>query len=227
MMNSTKTLSLSLKLAGAGVLQFFVLSALAMLLYPGGTISQPELTQYSFTNNFFSDLGRWHTFAGEVNSPVFWIFNSAVVLAGLATALFALTFPLLQIPVGLKHHAKAAGFFGLFAGLCYVGVGLTPWDIYFQAHILFVKAGFSSFLLANILLGYIIFKTPGFANAYAWVCMAFVGILAAYLVLLFFGPNNPAIPWQLSLQVIAQKVLLYTQMTTMMLLVVGTYRFNQ
>ena len=40
-----------------------------MWLYKGGTIHEPELQRYSFTYNFFSDLGRHHTPDGELQSP--------------------------------------------------------------------------------------------------------------------------------------------------------------
>ena len=37
--------------------QFFVLTIVAMFLYPGGTHLDPSAAHYEFTRNFFSDLG--------------------------------------------------------------------------------------------------------------------------------------------------------------------------
>jgi hypothetical membrane protein len=52
----------------AGCLGFIVLTALAMLVYPGGTASDATTRGYSFFTNFFSDLGRTQARNGEPNT---------------------------------------------------------------------------------------------------------------------------------------------------------------
>ena len=47
---------------------FFVISVcIAMLLYPGGNIHDPNQVGYVFTHNFLSELGRYVTNSGDIN----------------------------------------------------------------------------------------------------------------------------------------------------------------
>jgi hypothetical membrane protein len=61
-MESTKWQKMFFQFGVFGTLQFLVLTVLAMLVYPGGTIHHPEFEQYNFLYNYFSDLGRTYTF---------------------------------------------------------------------------------------------------------------------------------------------------------------------
>jgi hypothetical protein len=47
--------------------QFLILTALAMWVYPGGAVYEPEATHYLFFRNFFSDLGATRTPSGHAN----------------------------------------------------------------------------------------------------------------------------------------------------------------
>ena len=213
-------------LSGLGILQFFVVTLLCMFLYSGGTILQPELDVYSFTSNFFSDLGRTRTFTDQPNTLVFVLFTTTVVLAGLATVLFSVMFPTLF--KGTKQYTAAivgAGF-GVLSGLCYVGVGLTPWDVFFDPHILFVKVGFLSFLIGSLFIGYTMYRSAEYNNMYVWVYLVFICILIGYLYLLFFGPKDIKSAESIMTQVIAQKILLYSQMLTMLVQCYGAHQFS-
>src|SRR6266487_2457768 len=46
---------------------FFLLTGIAMLLYPGGTMTDPHRHGYAFFSNFLSDLGRTSTPSGQDN----------------------------------------------------------------------------------------------------------------------------------------------------------------
>lgn len=227
MTNQTGKLRIFFLISGLGIFQFFVLTAICMFLYTGGDYNNPEVHHYSFLNNFFSDLGRTVTFNNVPNTPVYKIFSSTVIVAGLSTVLFCIAMARMLIDKKHKPQAYIGGFFGVVAGLCYVGVGLTPWDLFFQPHILFVKIGFLSFLLALLPFAVAMYKQADYPNFYVWVVGVFILILVVYLYLLFFGPNDPTIPWQLQLQVIAQKILLYSQMTAMLIQAYGAYQFNR
>ena len=67
MQNRSDTL---IRIAEFGIWQFFVLTIIAMLVYPGGTLHDATTDAYSFLNNFFSDLGRSRDFEGGPRSFV-------------------------------------------------------------------------------------------------------------------------------------------------------------
>jgi hypothetical protein len=49
--------------------QFLLLTAIAMLVYPGGAVYEPDASRYLFFRNFFSDLGATVTPSGRRISP--------------------------------------------------------------------------------------------------------------------------------------------------------------
>ncbi len=58
---------------------FFILSVcLGMYLYPGGNIHNPTQAGYSFTHNFLSDLGGYHSHSDEVNFISGFFFNMSM-----------------------------------------------------------------------------------------------------------------------------------------------------
>ena len=59
---------------------FFVISVgIAMLLYPGGNIHDPNQVGYVFTHNFLSELGRYVTNSGDINFFSQILFNQAMI----------------------------------------------------------------------------------------------------------------------------------------------------
>ena len=210
-----------------GVAAFFVLTIVCMILYSGGTIINPSLTAYSFPGNFFSDLGRTKTFTGDSNSPVFIIFSIAAMYAGLATTVFFYFFPRLFDSSDNRLAINLAMITGMTAGLCFAGIGLTPWDILYPFHILFVKLGFSLFLISSICSSIAMYRHPEYPNFYVTIYGLFIIILCAYLYILFYGPKDQTSPYDMSFQVISQKILLYSQMVCMSVQAVGAYRCSK
>ena len=64
-----------------GVFLFF--QVLGMLNYPGGTIWNEETTEYVFTKNYFSDLGRYQAHNGEPNYLSMIFFSLSLCLVSL------------------------------------------------------------------------------------------------------------------------------------------------
>lgn len=70
---------------------FFVLTIIAMVLYPGGSVSSPESQRYSFFFNFFSDLGQTHVgygSSGAANLPSMFLFGLALTTTAAGLVLF-------------------------------------------------------------------------------------------------------------------------------------------
>jgi hypothetical membrane protein len=69
--------------AAATCILFFLMSGVAMLLYPGGTYVDPITHGYSFFANFFSDLGATRTPSGAANTLSMILFTSALTIVGI------------------------------------------------------------------------------------------------------------------------------------------------
>jgi hypothetical protein len=186
--------------------QFFVLTLLAMALYPGGTHHSPDATRYLFTRNFFSDLGATVTYSGKSNLVCEVIF--IIALASIGLGLVASS----GVWKSIGHKASALGtasqVFAVFAGICFVGIAATPWNILGRPHMFFVKLGFS--LLLGLMASMVVYQRrngwPGLYVACNWI---YIVVLAVYVWILFYGPSLKT-DGGLVFQVVAQKIIVYT-----------------
>ena len=72
---------------------FFILNIVAMFFYPGGNINDPHQIGYSFSYNFFSDLGTTISYSGHDNFISCLIFNFSLILVGLCFSLLFYCYP--------------------------------------------------------------------------------------------------------------------------------------
>lgn len=199
-----------MRLAILAALIFIVFTLAAMLIYPGGTVENPEATRYIFFKNFFSDLGRTIAPDGQTNMLVAALFFLALSFAGVGLILFFVTMPgLIRRPVIAKVLSILGSAAGVVAGFSFIGVAFTPTDLYSAAHGDFVQMAFLSFLIAVGFYIPAIFLDKSYPNQYGFVFIAFAAILGVYVWLLFNGPNLVAVKG-LVFQVTAQKVVVYS-----------------
>ena len=59
-----------------GIFLFVILNFISMVIYPGGTIIEPETKGYSFFYNFLSNLGESTAKNGEDNIVSAYLFNA-------------------------------------------------------------------------------------------------------------------------------------------------------
>jgi hypothetical membrane protein len=210
-LNTTGVVSDSRRTArGAALLlycsfQFFVLTIVAMFVYPGGTHLDPHTPHYEFTRNFFSDLGATRTYSGQSNlaSEVLFI----IALASIGLSLVAASGIWRSIAKKPSAIGAATQIFAIVAGLCYVGIAATPWNLLGPPHMFFVKLGFS--LLLGLMLCMVYLQH---ASAWPFVFIAsnwiYIVALAAYVYILFYGPKLST-DGGLEFQVVAQKIIVY------------------
>ena len=187
-------------------LQFFVLTLVAMALYPGGTHNSPDATRYLFTRNFFSDLGATQTYSGKSNLLCEVIFIIALGSIGLGLAATSGIWRW----IGRRAAAlgSAAQGFAVLAGLCFVGIAATPWNILGPPHMFFVKLGFS--LLLGLMASMVWLQMRnGWPGAYVACNWVYIALLVAYVWILFYGPSLHT-DSGLEFQVVAQKIIVYT-----------------
>ena len=204
----------------AGVL-FFLLTVAAMLLYPGGRVGDVRSVGYAFFTNFFSDLGQTVTYGGHDNLPSLVLFCIALTSIAAAVALFFGSYPLLFRPGSTARRvAVVASIAGIVAGVCFVGVAATPWNLYLRAHNDFVQWAFRSFLLAVVCAAVASALAVDFPRRFATVFAAFAALLTAYVLLLAFGPAANTAQGA-AIQATGQKIIVYASMLTVLVQAFG------
>lgn len=201
---------------GAGL--FIVLTGIAMLFYPGGTLSDPSTRGYRFGENFFSELGFLTANNGEPNPVAAALFFIALNLAGASLILFFFTFwRFFQQPAWLRGLTWLGTLLGVMAGLCFMGVAFTPADVYRGAHIFFVTWAFRLFPAAVALYAAAIFAHPTYPRRGGWLFGVFTLCLVGYVLLLELGPAAGESAWGQMVQVGGQKVIVYCSIACVML----------
>lgn len=202
----------------AGVCALFVvLTALAMVLYPGGTVPVAATHGYQFFVNFFSDLGQTRTQSGAWNYPSMLLFTTAMAMVGVGLGAFFVAFAKIfnartNAPWALRLN-RAATVTGVVAAVCFVGVGMTPHNLLFMEHQAFVQWAFRLLLLAIVLESAALRLSSGIRPALLWVNVAFVAILFGYLLLMMFGPSTQTLIGD-EIHAVGQKLIVYIAVTT-------------
>jgi hypothetical protein len=204
-----------------GCMQFVILTVLAMWFYPGGTIADPTTHGYSFFSNFFSELGLTRTHSGGPNTISFLLFFVALTLAGAGLALFFAVFRSFFVQSGVTRLLSATGsLFGVFSGICFIGVACTPANLQPVLHGQFVLWAFEAFPVAVILYGIAILLHKTYAKRFALVFVVFAFLLVLYLVLIMRGPGF-ATPQGLMIQATGQKTIVYASIISILIQALG------
>jgi hypothetical protein len=188
---------------------FVLLTIAAMLAYPGGNVNGDITKGYDFFHNFFSDLGRISVPGGGSNLVSAALFCTALTLAGLGLVGFFLAFRVFFLTDRTGQSLSMAGtIVGVISGLCFVGIAWAPYDVFFDAHYKLVFWAFRTFLVAVAIYALVIFRQHTYPRRNGWVFIIFTVFLAAYLILLTFGPEART-PAGLVIQAAGQKVIVY------------------
>ena len=156
-----------------GVLQFFLLTFLAALFYPGG---------YDYFGYYFSDLGAVAARNGEPNIISRALFSVALTIVALALIPFWLVIRRLFTESTVERVFGAVGSAsGLISSPFIVGVALFPIDTQLDTHILVTLTFFSLFVLASLLYSIAITLNKSYSN---YSGLAGVVLFAVSLVIL-------------------------------------------
>ncbi|MFX1418524.1 MAG: hypothetical protein ACFE9N_06360 [Promethearchaeota archaeon] len=193
-----------------GNVQFIILTIIAMSFYQGGTYIDNTTQGYLFWYNYFSDLGRTLAHSGIPNVISWILFTIALTLWGIFQIPFYIAFPkFFSRSKNLKILSAYGSIFGIFAGVCYVGIAFTPSDLLDNWHDFFVFLGFGSIFLSNFFYSIVIFLDKNYSNFYAKILIISVVILGVYFFILAFTQNINIII-KLFVYVSGQKLMMYT-----------------
>ena len=156
---------------------------IAILLYPGGNHIELDQVGYSLHKNFLSELGFHKTMSGDLNffSSFFW--NTAMYMLLLQGIAF------LFIPSLFRENRYSFAFaclgtlFMFPACIFFVGVALTPGDIFFDAHIFTTMTAFNLYTV-SIFFYVLAFISSSLSNYYtsgAILLLIAVSVYSYYL----------------------------------------------
>jgi hypothetical protein len=192
-------------------IQFVVLTALAMVLYAGGTWFDPTTAHYHFTGNFLSDLGMTHAFSGRANYASSALFCIALATVGGTLVAFVWTwreFAFEHRRAAIAGHAAAV--LGTLSGLAFVGVAFTPFDLALNAHNTLVIAAFGLLMLFVATITFVMWRN-GISGARLAANLVYLACVAGYVALVLRGPRMST-PHGHAVQVIGQKLIAYASM---------------
>ncbi len=203
---------------------FVVLTLIAMLFYPGGTPNDPNTTGYSFTENFFSDLGRTQARQGAPNTVSAVLFFIALAASGSSLVLFFAAMPRFFWQTRLGRILSLLGsVLGMAAGISFVGVAFTPANLFRGLHGQFVLWAFRLFPLAALCYLPAMFRQRSYPRRYAWAWVAFFALLAGYYLLITRGPDFDT-PQGIIIQIIGQKAIVYVSIFSIFYQAWGAYK---
>lgn len=195
---------------------FVLLTVAAMFTYPGGLYTGELTTRYEFFLNFFSDLGRITVQDGRPNTTSAILFFLALSIAGIGLIFFFIAFRHFFMNDRTAKIVSLIGtIIGVASGIFFVGIACAPYDLFLDIHYQFVFWAFRTFLVAVSIYAYVIFRQHSYPRQYGWIFVAFAIFLAAYIVLLEFGPSA-ATPQGLMIQATGQKIIVYVSIISVM-----------
>jgi len=187
-----------------------------MLSYPGGTELEASTVGYSFTRNFFSDLGRTRAINGHLNLASCGLFITAMCIGAASLILFFLAFAESLAGKRRAHQlSRLATVLGFFTAICFTGVAATPVNRMLHPHVIFVNWAFRMFLAAVVINLIAAIITPELPRRISVVFAIFAVLLVGFVLLLSFGKYSSE-AWMM-VQTIGQKIIVYSAILTVLI----------
>ncbi|MHA1746437.1 MAG: hypothetical protein ACTSWW_10585 [Promethearchaeota archaeon] len=206
-----------------GIIQFLVLSILAMIVFPGGTREDASIQGYSLTYNKFSDLGMWESYAGGSNLASFLLFNISLIIVGLSLLPYVIFSAKYFISQELpKYWVMVGEIAGIISCLGFILIGLTPRDLQLDLHHLGEYAAFLAIFIMSLTYMLFIFKDKDYPNKYTIVYAVCVICQLLYLFVVF----NVYVP-SLAFDCITQKLIVYIQLVVFLIQSIGILHLDK
>jgi FtsH-binding integral membrane protein len=199
--------------------QYLIVCMVLIFFYQGGNLFDSHNTSYIMHQNYLSDLGRTKYFSGA-NNPFWFVYSITLILVGLASALF------FRITANktMSNHKWTVKILGTISGIGYIGIALSPVDIWFKQHIVFGQIAYFSFFFAGLALQ-VLMDRKNFRQIYKWIFVLNI-LLFAFLALSLFGPHSSEGVWALQIKTIAQKIMVFAQLSISLVVLYRIFATN-
>lgn len=191
---------------------FVFLNLIAMYLYPGGTILDSSKNGYLFFYNFFSNLGEWIAQNGEDNFYSASLFNSSLLILSISYMLFYTAYyPFFLEEKKSRFLIKISFFLIVLSLVSFVLVAIfSAEDSTFDMHVFFVKVAFRSLMLYSIFQTLAVYYNSASSKTMIFSNILFTIILFLFIIIMEFGPNPFENNESLFIQVISQKIIVFS-----------------
>jgi len=187
---------------------FIILQIIGMWVYPGGTIHNENAIGYSFTHNFFSDLGTYSAYNGEPNFLSMALFIISLTLVGVTFMSYYLALPQFFKNEPVNYKLSILGtIFALGGSIGLIGTGLTPADLVLDTHIFYANSIFKCFMITALCYTIVIYRSEFLKRKYALGYGFFFVMIALYVGVLELAPPPRSSQSALVFQVITQKAI--------------------
>jgi len=191
-----------------GIFLFVILNFISMVIYPGGTIIEPETKGYSFFYNFLSNLGESTAKNGEDNIVSAYLFNSSMLILAISYFLFYVSYLRIQLKF---NRNKILNFFSLstiiISLVSFVLVAVFSADnSTFDIHVFFVKVAFRLLLIHCFVQLFIVYNS-NLSKTMLISSSIFCFVLLLFIIILEYGPNPFLDNRSLLIQVSSQKMI--------------------
>ena len=187
---------------------FILLQIVGMIAYPGGTLHDVSTEGYSFTNNFFSDMGTYAARNGDPNYLSMIIFAFSLTIVGITFSFYYLVLPNVLGEDRINYILAIIGtVFAIGGSICMIGTGLTPSDIVHDPHVFFANNIFHCFLITAFVYTIVIFRSEILKKRYLIGYGLFFISIFAYVGVLQYGPPATVGESELVFQVVSQKMI--------------------
>ncbi len=191
-----------------GIFLFVILNFISMVIYPGGTIIEPETKGYSFFYNFLSNLGESTAKNGEDNIVSAYLFNSSMLILAISYFLFYVSYLRIQLKF---NRNKILNFFSLstiiISLVSFVLVAVFSADnSTFDIHVFFVKVAFRLLLIHCFVQLFIVYNS-NLSKIMLISSSIFCFVLLLFIIIMEYGPNPFLDNRSLLIQVSSQKMI--------------------
>jgi hypothetical protein len=170
----------------AGTVGFLACTTAAILVYPGGSLEDPNAERYLLLRNFLSDLGGTFTGSGRPNGS-----SRALFIAAMASV--AVSLAALGVAARGWARIRLLGWLPAIvagtSGMAFVRAATIPWNRDYELHMTWVRAAFG--LLGVFVLIVLVLEVAGHAPP-RWIALnaLFLVALGGYVV---FDQQGPAV----------------------------------
>ncbi|MBR66286.1 MAG: hypothetical protein CMC58_06265 [Flavobacteriaceae bacterium] len=191
-----------------GIFLFVILNFISMVIYPGGTIIEPETKGYSFFYNFLSNLGESTAKNGEDNIVSAYLFNSSMLILAISYFLFYVSYLRIQLKF---NRNKILNFLSLstiiISLVSFILVAVFSSDnSTFDIHVFFVKVAFRLLLIHCFIQLFIVYKSKLSKRMFTSSSI-FCFMLLLFIIVMEYGPNPFLDNRSLLIQVSSQKMI--------------------
>ncbi len=187
---------------------FILFQIMGMIFYPGGTMHDESTLAYSFSNNFFSDLGIYKSYNGSPNYVSMILFSLSLTIVGFTFSVYYLSLIQFFKKDKLNYILSIIGTaFAIGSAIGLIGTGFTPADVVLDAHVFFANNIFYCFTITAFCYTVVFYRTNILETKYAMGYAFFFISIAIYVGILIYGPSPRTNASALLFTVVSQKVI--------------------